>query len=66
MEFGRVAPEEIAEIDFTLPPDGEQTALTLSKGKKIAKPLFYVGCAKWGRKEWKDLIYPKKQKRQIF
>ena len=66
MEFGRVAPEEIAEIDFTLPTDGEQTALTLSKGKKIAKPWFYVGCAKWGRKEWKDLIYPKKTKEADF
>ncbi|RZL47166.1 MAG: DUF72 domain-containing protein [Pedobacter sp.] len=66
MEFGRVAPEEISTIDFTLPPDGEQTLLTLNSAKKFEKPLFYVGCAKWGRKEWKELIYPKKTKEADF
>lgn len=66
MEFGRVAEETINTIDFTLPPDGEQTRLTLEKLKPIAHPQFYVGCAKWGRKEWKDLIYPKKTKEADF
>ena len=65
MEFGRIAPEEIATTDFTLPPDGKQTKTTLD-GKKAKDPLFYVGCAKWGRKEWKELIYPKKTKEADF
>ncbi|MBB2144542.1 DUF72 domain-containing protein [Pedobacter sp. LMG 31464] len=66
MEFGRVTEAEINTIDFTLPPDGEQTAIILQNLKPSAKPLYYVGCAKWGRKEWKDLIYPKKTKEADF
>ena len=66
MEFGRVAEQEIKTIDFTLPPDGEQTKITLGKAEGINQPIFYVGCAKWGRKEWKELIYPKKTKEADF
>lgn len=66
MEFGRVTEEEIRTIDFSLPPDGKQTKLTLKNKKAIATPGFYVGCAKWGRKEWKELIYPKKTKEADF
>ena len=69
MEFGRVEPSEIKEIDFTLPKDGEQTALTLKPFKltsKLAETQFYVGCAKWGRKEWVGLIYPEKTKEKDF
>jgi len=66
MEFGRVAEEEVLNVDFTLPKDGEQTILTLKENKPLAKPAFFVGCAKWGRKEWKDLIYPKKTKEADF
>lgn len=65
MEFGRVEPQEIERIDFTLPADGEQTKLTLP-GKAAKNPQFYVGCAKWGRKEWVDLIYPPKTKEKDF
>ncbi|MFA6276450.1 MAG: DUF72 domain-containing protein [Pedobacter sp.] len=66
MEFGRVSEAEINTIDFMLPPDGEQTVITLKSLKSSAKPVYYVGCAKWGRKEWKDLIYPKKTKEADF
>lgn len=65
MEFGRVETSEINKIDFTLPADGEQTKLTL-KGKAINDPKFFVGCAKWGRKEWVNLIYPPKTKEKDF
>ena len=65
MEFGRVETNEIPQIDFTLPQDGEQTKLTL-KGKPVDKPKFFVGCAKWGRKEWLNLIYPPKTKEKDF
>lgn len=65
MEFGRVDAALVKEIDFTLPPDGPQTLLTLN-GKSATKADFYVGCAKWGRKEWKELIYPKKTKEADF
>lgn len=65
MEFGKVATNEIAKVDFTLPPDGAQTKRTLS-GKASNSPKFFVGCAKWGRKEWVNLIYPSKTKEKDF
>ena len=65
MEFGRVETNEINDIDFTLPEDGEQTKLTLH-GKATKDPKFFVGCAKWGRKEWVNLIYPPKTKEKDF
>lgn len=65
MEFGKVAPEEIRKIDFTLPADGKQTQINL-RAKALENPQFYIGCAKWGRKEWVDLIYPPKTKEKDF
>lgn len=66
MEFGRVNAEEVLNVDFTLPADGEQTKLTLTGINPLIEKAFYVGCAKWGRKEWKELIYPKKTKEADF
>ncbi|GAB1464187.1 hypothetical protein [Pedobacter sp.] len=65
MEFGKVATNEIAKVDFTLPPDGAQTKRTLS-GKASNSPKFFVVCAKWGRKEWINLIYTPKAKEKNF
>jgi uncharacterized protein YecE (DUF72 family) len=66
MEFGRVAQEELINVDFTLPPDPELTIKTL-KASKSDKPLqVHVGCAKWGRKEWIGQIYPPKTKEANF
>lgn len=65
MEFGRVSETDLQWVDFTLPPDGGQTKQVL-KGNEPAKPSFYVGCAKWGRKEWVGLIYPPKTKEKDF
>jgi uncharacterized protein YecE (DUF72 family) len=66
MEFGRVKPEELIEVDFTLPPDPELTISTL-KAAKTGKPMqVHVGCAKWGRKEWVGQIYPLKTKEANF
>lgn len=66
MEFGRVKPEELIEVDFSLPPDPELTINTL-KSSKNDKPLqVHVGCAKWGRKEWLSKIYPPKTKEANF
>ncbi len=66
MEFGRVTDEEVLTIDFTLPPNGDQTLKTLSNRDVFTNPGYFVGCAKWGRKEWKNLIYPKKTKEADF
>ena len=66
MEFGRVAEEQLFEIDFTLSPDPNLTINTL-KASKGGKPFAVrVGCAKWGRKEWLGKIYPTKTKEADF
>ncbi len=66
MEFGRVTPEELFEVDFTLPPDPELTIATLKASKNDSPLQVHVGCAKWGRKEWLGKIYPLKTKEANF
>jgi uncharacterized protein YecE (DUF72 family) len=66
MDFGKLTDEQLISVDFTLPPDGAQTAKTLGGLSKTSEPKFYVGCAKWGRKEWVNLIYPPKVKAADF
>jgi len=57
MEFGRVPEKDLDTLDFSLPKDPTANKLVLKKTNK--KPLVYLGCAKWGRKEWIGKIYPK-------
>ncbi|WP_214069994.1 DUF72 domain-containing protein [Mucilaginibacter sp. dw_454] len=66
MEFGRVTPEELVNIDFTLPPDTPLTIATLTAAKSNQPMQVHVGCAKWGRKEWVGQIYPSKTKDANF
>ncbi|PST82902.1 DUF72 domain-containing protein [Pedobacter yulinensis] len=65
MEFGKVPAAELAAIDFTLPSDGASVAALLP-GQPHRDAAFYVGCAKWGRKEWKGMLYPQKVKEADF
>jgi uncharacterized protein YecE (DUF72 family) len=65
MEFGKVDPSELNKIDFSLPPDPQENKQVL-KGKKLKDPSVYIGCAKWGRKEWLGKIYPKGTKESNF
>lgn len=64
MEFGKVDPSQLDFIDFKLPPDPEETREVLAKGKGNTK--FYIGCAKWGRKDWLGKLYPPKTKEKDF
>lgn len=57
MEFGRVPEKELDGIDFSLPAEPANNQFVLNK--PAGKPLVYLGCAKWGRKEWIGKIYPK-------
>jgi uncharacterized protein YecE (DUF72 family) len=66
MEFGRVASHELAEVDFSLPPDPKLTIATLKSAKSDQQLQVHVGCAKWGRKEWVGKIYPPKTKDANF
>ncbi len=65
MEFGKVPENELNNIDFSLPEDPSFNASIL-KGKALKHPKVYLGCAKWGRKEWVGKIYPPKTKEKDF
>lgn len=65
MEFGRVPEETLNDIDFKLPAEPAFNKGAL-KGKPVKKPKLYLGCAKWGRKEWLGKIYPPKTKEAQF
>lgn len=64
MEFGKVIEQELAQIDFSLPKDPRATTAILKKGNGNTK--FYIGCAKWGRKDWVGKLYPPKTKEKDF
>ncbi|MBL3655664.1 DUF72 domain-containing protein [Fulvivirga sediminis] len=65
MKFGKPSSkEELDNIDLSLPADHPDTSRNLSKGKQPVK--VYIGCAKWGRKEWVGLIYPEGTKERDF
>jgi uncharacterized protein YecE (DUF72 family) len=57
MEFGKEK-TDISDIDFTLPPDAPGTTALLKKQPQGSKPEIFVGCAKWGRKDWVGKLYP--------
>ena len=66
MEFGKVD-IDLNNIDFTLPPDPDGTTRLLQKQKsEKIKPEFFVGCAKWGRKDWVGKVYPPGTKEADF
>jgi uncharacterized protein YecE (DUF72 family) len=65
MDFGKV--DNPDAVDFTLPPDHPATTkLLAAHKKKKLHPEVYIGCAKWGRKEWVGMIYPKGTKDADF
>lgn len=66
MEFGRITPGELEEVSFMLPPDQARTTALLSKQKREKPAQVFVGCAKWGRKDWVGKIYPKGTKEADF
>lgn len=65
MEFGKVDPADLDKIDFKLPPDHADTKTILAKQKKRETEI-YIGCAKWGRKDWVGKLYPPKTKEADF
>ncbi len=66
MDFGRVS--DVNKVDFTFPDDHLSTKKLLREliKKKRGKPEVYIGCAKWGRKDWIGKLYPPKTKEADF
>jgi len=66
MDFGKIPEHDLPNVDFTLPADGLLTPDVLRLQSPVGQLTSYIGCAKWGRKEWKGLIYPPKTKDAVF
>jgi uncharacterized protein YecE (DUF72 family) len=66
MDFGKVAASELGHVDHHLPADAPGTASVLAGAVGSGQVRYYVGCAKWGREEWKGLIYPEDTKAANF
>lgn len=64
MEFGKVTAQELEQADFTLPQDPEVNNEVLQAFD--GETEFYIGCAKWGRKDWVGKLYPKGTKPKDF
>ena len=65
MDFGRINEDELSKVDFKLPAEPKLNTSVL-KGKPVAHPKFYMGCAKWGRPDWVGSLYPPKTKEKDF
>ena len=65
MDFGKVTSEDLENVDFSLPQDAPGTTAFLKKQKGNTSKVF-VGCAKWGRKDWIGKIYPEGTKEKDF
>jgi len=66
MEFGRVDPLELAEIDFGLPVDSDLTNKTLAASELSDSLSIHVGCTKWGNRGWIGRLYPPKTEEKQF
>jgi uncharacterized protein YecE (DUF72 family) len=66
MEFGKINAEELESVDFSFPADRPETGRILAEQSKPEKPSVFVGCAKWGRKDWIGNIYPPGTKESDF
>lgn len=58
MDFGKIPYTSLDKIDFGLPPEPEENKLALP-GQRTASQKIYVGCPRWGVKEWIGKLYPK-------
>lgn len=58
MEFGKLQPQEIPLIDFSLPPDPDFNRATFKSIPAPQKLKVHVGCVTWGSKDWVGEVYP--------
>lgn len=65
MNFGDVPKTRLNKLKLPLPaePDANKKILT---GKRVKNLKIYIGCGKWGRREWVGNIYPKGTKEKDF
>jgi len=66
MEFGKLETEDLNAVDFALPADNAATTRLLKTLTPGETTNFFIGCAKWGRKDWVGKIYPRGTKEADF
>lgn len=64
MKFGKLA--NVDKIEFSLPPELEESLAYLRSLTKTSPLKIYVGAPAWRRKEWKGKIYPETLKSEEF
>ncbi|MFB6454333.1 DUF72 domain-containing protein [Chitinophaga sp. Hz27] len=65
MKIGAVSSSMLDDIDFKLPAEPLYNKRIL-KGKRPRSPKVFTGCAKWGRREWIGILYPKGTKENQY
>ncbi|MDQ3278249.1 MAG: DUF72 domain-containing protein, partial [Bacteroidota bacterium] len=65
MDFGHVPLRTLDSIDFSLPRDPLLNSDVLT-GRRVANPKVYIGCPRWGVKEWTGRLFPKGTKDAYF
>ncbi len=66
MQFGRVDSNQLPFIEVNLPADPPITSATLKNAGRQNDLQVHIGCSKWGRKEWRGLLYPPKTREADF
>ncbi|WP_121812994.1 DUF72 domain-containing protein [Mucilaginibacter kameinonensis] len=60
MEFGRLDPNQLSDIDFSLPSDPQGTLNVLASSEVAIPTKIYIGCGRRGHKTWIGNFYPSK------
>lgn len=58
MDFGHLPHSQLDAVNFALPPEPASNG-TVLPGTRVTSPQVYVGCPRWGVKEWVGKLYPK-------
>lgn len=66
MEFGKISEEELQAADLSLPPDSRKTIDYLKASQDKLQTRIYVGCSKWGQKDWVGKVYPEGSREDEF
>lgn len=65
MDFGKLPSSSLNKVNFSFPPEPEANKFVL-KGQPATSPKIYIGCPRWGVKEWLGKLYPKGTKDSHF
>ncbi len=65
MEWGKIDIQQLNNINFVLPPEPAGNLSILNKKIKPNTQL-YIGCARWGTKEWLGHFYPDNVKEKDY